>query len=189
MLWCSWNNWCLTASILGGCGHLDRTNFQQFWLLADVVVLKELIFNKFYIRKVWWSWKNWFLTLSIFRGHSGLDRTDFEQFLYWEGVVVLTELIFSSFDLADVVVLKELIFNKFYIRKVWWSWKNWFLTVSILGGCGGIERTDFEQCGIWDAMVVLKELIFNSFYFGRVWWYWKDWFWTVCHLGCCVCPE
>ena len=28
-----------------------------------------------------------------------------------------------------------------------------FFTVSTLGGCGGLERTDF-----------------NSFYFGRVWW-------------------
>ena len=35
------------------------------------------------------------------------------------------------------MVLKELIFNSF----------------STLGGCGGLERTDF-----------------NSFYFGRVWW-------------------
>ena len=36
------------------------------------------------------------------------------------------------------MVLKELIFNSFYT----------------LGGCGGLERTDF----------------FNSFYFGKVWW-------------------
>ena len=31
--------------------------------------------------------------------------------------------------------------------------KELILTVSILGGCSGFERTDF-----------------NSFYFGRVWW-------------------
>ena len=31
--------------------------------------------------------------------------------------------------------------------------KELILTVSILGGCGGLERTDF-----------------NSFYFERVWW-------------------
>ena len=34
-------------------------------------------------------------------------------------------------------------------------WKEPILTVSTLGGCGGLD---------------LKELIFNSFYFGRVWW-------------------
>ena len=31
--------------------------------------------------------------------------------------------------------------------------KELILTVSTMGGCGGLERTDF-----------------NSFYFGRVWW-------------------
>ena len=50
------------------------------------------------------------------------------------------------------MVLKELIFNSFYFGRVWWSWKNLFLTVSTLGGSGGLERTDF-----------------NSFYFGRMW--------------------
>ena len=43
-------------------------------------------------------------------------------------------------------------------------------TVSTLGGCGGLERTDFEQFLLWEGVVVLKELIFHSFYFGRVWW-------------------
>ena len=51
------------------------------------------------------------------------------------------------------MVLKELILNSFYF-----------------GGCGGLERTDFEQFLIWEGVVVLKELILNSFYFGRVWW-------------------
>ena len=41
--------------------------------------------------------------------------------------------------------------------------------VSTLGGCGGLQRTDFKF-PFWGAVVVLKELIFNSFYFGRVWW-------------------
>ena len=35
------------------------------------------------------------------------------------------------------------IFNSFYFGRMWWSWKNWFLTVSMLGGCGGLDRTDF----------------------------------------------
>ena len=60
----------------------------------------------------------------------GLERSEFEQFLLWEGVVVL----------------KELNLNSFYFVTVWWSWKNWFWTVSILEG-----------------VVVLKELILNSF--------------------------
>ena len=51
------------------------------------------------------------------------------------------------------MVLKELIF-----------------TVSTLGGCGNLERTDFEQLILWEGVVVLKELIFNSFYFGTVQW-------------------
>ena len=56
--------------------------------------------------------------------------------------------------------------------------KELILTVSTLGGCSGLERTDF-------SVAVLKELIltvstlggcsglertaFNSFYFGRMW--------------------
>ena len=31
-------------------------------------------------------------------------------------------------------------------------------------GCGGIERTDFEQILLWDSVVVMYELILNSFY-------------------------
>ena len=67
------------------------------------------------------------------------------------------------------MVLKELIF-----------------TVSTLGGCGGLGRTDCLQFLLWEGVVILKELIFtvctlggcdglertdfHSFYFGRVWW-------------------
>ena len=42
------------------------------------------------------------------------------------------------------------------------------LTATILGGCGGLERTDFSQFPLWEAVVALKELILNSFYVGRV---------------------
>ena len=48
--------------------------------------------------------------------------------------------------------------------------KELILTVSTLGGCGGLERTDFNSFYFGLGVVVLKELIFNSFYFGRVWW-------------------
>ena len=37
-------------------------------------------------------------------------------------------------------------------------------------GCGGLERTHFEQFLLCEGVMVLKELILNSFYFGRVWW-------------------
>ena len=44
------------------------------------------------------------------------------------------------------MVLKELIFNSFY-----------------LGGCGGLERTDFNRFLLWEGVVVLIVLIFKSF--------------------------
>ena len=66
--------------------------------------------------------------------------------------------------------------------------KELILTVSTLGGCGGLERTNFilqfplwegvvflkelifNSFSLWEGVVVLKELNFNSFNFGRVWW-------------------
>ena len=44
------------------------------------------------------------------------------------------------------MVLKELIFG----------------TVSTLGQCGGLERTDFNSFILCEVVVVLKELILNS---------------------------
>ena len=126
MCW-SWKNWFWTVSIFWGCGSLERTDFEQF----------------FYFGRVWWSWKNLISTVSTLGGCGGLERTDFKQFLLWEGMVLEH---FEQFLLWEgVVVLKELILNSFYFGSVWWSWKNWFWTVSILGGSGGLERTDFEQ--------------------------------------------
>ena len=64
--------------------------------------------------------------------------------------------------------------------------KELILTLSTLGRCGSLERTDFNSFYFWEGVVVLKGLIltvstlqgfgalekteFNSFYFGRVWW-------------------
>ena len=48
--------------------------------------------------------------------------------------------------------------------------KELILTVSTLGGCGGLQRTDFEHFLFWAGGIALKELFFNSFYFERVWW-------------------
>ena len=67
--------------------------------------------------------------------------------------------------------------------------KELIITISTLGGCGGLERTDFKFL-LWEGVVVFKELIltvstlggcgglertdFNSFYFGWVWWSLKN---------------
>ena len=62
------------------------------------------------------------------------------------------------------MVLKELIYNSFLFGRVWWYLERTaFLTVSTLGGCGGLERTDFDQFPLWMGMVVFNELIFHSF--------------------------
>ena len=50
----------LTVSTLGGCGGLERTDFNSFYFGRSVVVLKELI-----------------LTVSTLEGCGGLERTHF----------------------------------------------------------------------------------------------------------------
>ena len=59
-------------------------------------------------------------------------------------------------------------FNTFYFGSMWWSWKNWLLTLSTLGGHIVFERADF-----------------NTFFFGSMWWSWKNWFLTLFTLGTC----
>ena len=58
-------------------------------------------------------------------------------------MVVFKELILMVSTLGGVVVFKELIFNTFYFEEVWGSSKNSVLTLSTLGGCAGLQRTDF----------------------------------------------
>ena len=65
-----------------------------------------------------------------------------------------------------MVVLKELIFISFYFGRVWWSWKNLFLTVSTLGE------------GV-------KEPILNSFYCRWMWQSRKYLFVAVSTVGRC----
>ena len=55
----------------------------------------------------------------------------------------------------------------------------------MLGGCGGLERTDVSEFLCWEGMVVLQELIFHSFYIWRVWWSCKNEFLTVSILDRC----
>ena len=69
-----------------------------------------------------------------------------------------------------MVVLKYLIFNSFYFGQVYDGSDIPIFTVdSILGGCGGLERTDCSQFLYWEGVVVLEELLFHSFYIGKVW--------------------
>ena len=81
-----------------------------------------------------------------------------------------------------MVVLKELILNTFYFGKVVWSWKNWFLSVSTLGGCGDVERTDFWHFLLWEGVDILKELILTVSALGG-WWSWKNSFLKLSTLG------
>ena len=135
---------CIEISLIDSNVNLPHimsfSLYQVVKVWEGVVVLKELILNSFYFGRVWWSWKNWFWTVctlggcwvlkelilnSFYFGRVlGLERTDFEQFLLWEGVVVL----------------KELILNSFYFWRVWWSWKNWFCTVSTLGAINFVNK-------------------------------------------------
>ena len=73
----------------------------------------------------------------------GLVRIDLGLFFLWK----------------DMVILKGLILNNFQLRRVWWSWKDWFVTISTLKG--------FED---------LKGLIFNHCHLGNMQWSWKTWF-------------
>ena len=66
---------------MGGCGGLERTDFEQFLLWEGVVVLKELDFK----------------LVSTLGGCGSLERTDFEHFLLWEGVCSLERTDFEQF--------------------------------------------------------------------------------------------
>ena len=35
------------------------------------------------------------------------------------------------------------------------------MSVSTLGGCGGLKRTNVGQFSLWEGVVVLKELIYK----------------------------
>ena len=67
-------------------------------------------------------------------------------------------------------ILKELIFNISSLGGCGGLERTDFLTVSALDRCGGLARTNFSQFLLWAGVVVLKELIVHSFYIGRVWW-------------------
>ena len=64
--------------------------------------------------------------------------------------------------------------------------KNSFLTVSPLGGSGGLERNHFYSFSFGMLFWPWKNSFLTVFPFGRVWWSWKNSFFTVSPLGGCV---
>ena len=54
------------------------------------------------------------------------------------------------------MVMKDLVLKNIYFRRD-------------KGGCGGLERTDFEQFLLWEGVVDYKDLILIIFYFRRMW--------------------
>ena len=57
-------------------------------------------------------------------------------------MVVLKELIFAVYTLGGCSDPEKTHFNSFHFGWVWWSRKNRFKTVPMLGGCGGLQRID-----------------------------------------------
>ena len=165
-----------------------------------VVVLKELIFNSFYVERVWWSWRNWFL--HIYNWLNGLI------FTVSKSVVVLKELIFFTISMMEECGGPERtdfftvnIFGWVWwswrnwfltvstVGRVWWSWKNWIFTISMMEECGGLERTHIyiyiidswmdwfftvstlRGCGGLERTDFLEFLLL-----WRLWWFSKNWF-------------
>ena len=48
--------------------------------------------------------------------------------------------------------------------------KQLIFTVSTLGRCGDLERTDFKQFPISEGVVVTNDQISITYYFGRIKW-------------------
>ena len=70
-----------------------------------------------------------------------------------------------------MVVFKELIFNSFYFGQGLMVLKELNLsTVSTLGGCGCLVRTDLYQFLLKEGVVVMKELISTVCYYRMVLW-------------------
>ena len=97
-----------------------------------------------------------------------------------EAVVKLKEF-WLTFTLGGCGVLKELMSNHFLFggfgsheiadldnfgRRVWWSWKDWFLSVSLIKARGWFERNDFGLFALLDGVWVMK---------GRILDYWLIW--------------
>ena len=73
-------------------------------------------------------------------GH--LERTDFYHLLLSKSDMD-RHMNFNPFYYGRGGGLERINFNSFYFVRMWWSSKNCFLTVSTVGGYGGLERPDF----------------------------------------------
>ena len=153
---------------------------------------------------MWRSWKSWLLTICYFGSLWWSGKNWFFTICYcWQFVAVLKELIFKQFANVGmfVVVIERTHFLPFgTVGSLWWSWKNWFLTVSNLGVYNGHERTDFffisyfgqflvvlkklifYHLVLWEFVVVMKELNVLPFAtVGSLWQSWRNWFFTICY--------
>ena len=173
-----------------------------------------------------WDFKDWFWTISILEGNGGLERTEFSWFSLWRVQWSWKDLFWTIFTLGGYGVSMEVMglmlgefidgytvhaIDMFAIPQTG-TVSIRFLLICILGGCGGLDRTDFRKFAIGEGVVVtwglilnnttfggcvvlkalilgkfgvLKELIFAHLYIGGVWWSWKDWFLSAFTFGGC----
>ena len=97
----------LTVSTLGGCGGVDRTDFNSFSLWEGVGVLIVLD-----------------LSVSTLGRYGSLEKTYF-KFLLWEGVAVLKKLNLTVSTLQGCGGLKRTGFNSFFFARMLWYLKTW----------------------------------------------------------------
>ena len=170
------------------CHSLRRQrSSSQYNIFTQKVVLKRLFswetefesvyFSDFHLEdglkiKATWLWYyakrlgtvsiDIFLARVLHIGVVVLKGTDFQYFLLWEGLIVLKGLIVWQFPLWEGMVgLKDIL-----TWGMWWSWRHWFWVIPNLRGCGGLERTGFEQFPPWEGIVVLNQLILNNLTWG-----------------------
>ena len=77
----------------GRCTGLEMTDFWQILLWKSMMVLKALILDNFYFRRVWWSVNKQIVVIFSLSGWDGLERTDFKQFLLWQDTPVIIALV------------------------------------------------------------------------------------------------
>ena len=62
------------------------------------MILKELIFNNFYLGRRGGLERTGFNRFFILKGCGGLGKTDFLEFQLWEGMVILSSFKFDGCD-------------------------------------------------------------------------------------------
>ena len=151
-----WNSRQLGHGIFGrAMAYIEI--FQGRTLCIGMVALQGLTWDDFNFGRGWLSLKGCFCTISTLGRSSVLERLLFNNFhsgrMWWSSKDLFGQLLL----LEDVVVLKDC-FWTFHSVRIWWFGKI-DLTISTLEGCGGLERTDFQQFSLWEGVVDLKGLI------------------------------